>query len=76
MKESYQVPAVVRALDILEFLSGRKEATFTDIHTGLGIPKSTAYHILTTLTSRGYVRFAGDSSKYSLGLRLVDLGTK
>ncbi|RJR48903.1 MAG: IclR family transcriptional regulator [Desulfobacteraceae bacterium] len=76
MQENYQVPAVVRALDILEFLSDKKEATFTEIHTGLGIPKSTAYHILFTLTSRGYVRFAGDSSKYSLGLRLVDLGTK
>ncbi|PKN26680.1 MAG: IclR family transcriptional regulator [Deltaproteobacteria bacterium HGW-Deltaproteobacteria-21] len=76
MQENYQVPAVVRALDILEFLSDQKEATFTEIHASLGIPKSTAYHILSTLTSRGYVRFAGDSSKYSLGLRLVDLGTK
>ena len=76
MQESYQVPAVVRALDILEFLSDRKEATFTEIHTGLGIPKSSAYHILGTLTSRGYIRFAGDSFKYLLGLRLVELGTK
>jgi len=76
MAENYQVPAVIRALDILEFLSSQKKATFTEIHTSLGIPKSSAYHILGTLTSRGYVRFAGDSSKYSLGLRLVELGTK
>lgn len=76
MKENYQVPAVIRALDILEFLSRQKEASFTEIHTRLRIPKSTAYHILGTLTSRGYVRFAGDSSKYSLGLTLVELGTK
>jgi IclR family transcriptional regulator, KDG regulon repressor len=76
VQENYQVPAVTRALDILEFLSNQKEATFTEIHTSLGIPKSSAYHILGTLTSRGYVRFAGDSSKCSLGLRLVELGTK
>jgi IclR family transcriptional regulator, KDG regulon repressor len=76
MQENYQVPAVIRALDILEFLSNQKEATFTEIHTRQGIPKSSAYHILGTLTSRGYVRFAGDSSKYSLGLKLVELGTK
>ncbi len=76
MQENYQVPAVIRALDVLELLSSQKEATFTEIHTSLGIPKSSAYHILGTLTSRGYVRFAGDSSKYSLGLRLVELGTK
>jgi IclR family transcriptional regulator, KDG regulon repressor len=76
MKENYQVPAVIRALDILEFLSRQKEASFTEIHTRLRIPKSTAYHILGTLTSRGYVRFAGDSPNYSLGLTLVELGTK
>jgi IclR family transcriptional regulator, KDG regulon repressor len=76
VQENYQVPAVIRALDILEFLFNQKEATFTEIHTSLGIPKSSAYHILGTLISRGYVRFAGDSSKCSLGLRLVELGTK
>jgi DNA-binding IclR family transcriptional regulator len=76
VQENYHVPAVIRALDILEFLFSQKEATFTEIHTRLGIPKSSAYHILGTLISRGYIRFAGDSSKYSLGLRLVELGTK
>jgi IclR family KDG regulon transcriptional repressor len=76
MKKNYQVPAVIRAFDILEFLSRQKGAFFNEIHTSLRIPKSSAYHILGTLTSRGYVRFTGDSSKYSLGLTLVELGTK
>jgi DNA-binding IclR family transcriptional regulator len=76
MQKNYQVPAVIRAMDILEFLSQRRDASFTEIYTSLGIPKSTAFHILGTLNSRGYVRFAGDRSNYSLGLRLVELGTK
>ena len=76
MAANYRVPAVIRTIDILEFLSRQKEASFTEIHTNLRIPKSTAYHILGTLISRGYLRFTGDSSKYSLGLALVELGTK
>lgn len=41
-----------------------------------GIPKSSAYQILNTLERRGYVRHAGESHKYSLGLRLFELGTQ
>jgi IclR family KDG regulon transcriptional repressor len=72
----YNVPAVTRALDILEFLSRQKEVTFTEIYTQTGIPKSSAYQILSTLERRGYLRHAGESHKYSLGLRLFELGTQ
>jgi len=75
-KKGYQVPAVMRALDIIEFLGGKSEASFTEIFTGLGLPKSSAYQILNTLAKRGYVRHSGDSTKYSLGLRLFELGNQ
>ena len=74
-KKDYKVPAVVRALDILEFLARNQEATFTEIHTRIGIPKSSTYQIISTLGSRGYIRQKGDSVKYTLGLRLFELGT-
>lgn len=74
--KTYQVPAVVKALDILEYLGKNGESSFTEIHTALEIPKSSAFQILTTLKSYGYVRHAGQSSKYSLGFRLYDLGTQ
>ena len=60
MAANYRVPAVIRTIDILEFLSRQKEASFTEIHTNLRIPKSTAYHIPETLISRGYLRFEGN----------------
>jgi DNA-binding IclR family transcriptional regulator len=74
--KTYQVPAVVKALDILEYLGKNGESSFTEIYTALEIPKSSAFQILTTLKSYGYVRHAGQSSKYSLGFRLYDLGTQ
>jgi IclR family KDG regulon transcriptional repressor len=75
-KRDYNVPAVSRALDILEFLCTNGEASFTGIYTQTGLPKSSAYQILSTLERRGYVRHGGESNKYSLGLRLFELGTQ
>ena len=73
---NYQVPAVERALDILEYLVRGGEASFTEIYTELGLPKSSAYQILYTLEDRGYLRRTGDTGKYVLGLKLFEMGTK
>jgi len=75
-KKNYQVPALARALDILEFIAQRREASFTEIFTCLGLPKSSTYQLLGTLAGRGYVRHAGDSSRYSLGFKLFELGNQ
>ena len=75
-KRNYQVPAVERALDILEYLNRVGEASFTEIYTSLGLPKSSAYQILYSLEERGYLRHAGDSSNYVLGLKLFEMGNK
>jgi DNA-binding IclR family transcriptional regulator len=74
MKKIYEVPSVVRALAILEFLGSNHVASFEKIYTQLGIPKSSAYQMLSTLESRGYVRRASGSIEYGLGLRLFELG--
>ena len=73
-KKTYKVPAIIRGLDILEFLGNHQDAPFTEIYTALGIPKSSAYQILSTLETRGYVRRTGDGTRYGLGLRLFELG--
>ena len=75
-KREYIVPALVRGIDVLEYLALNPDASFTEIYTRLGIPKSSAYQLLSTLASRGYVRNAGDSNKFSLGLRLFELGSQ
>ena len=66
----------MRALDIIEYIARRQEASFTEIYTELGLPKSSTYQILGTLAERGYVRHSGDSTKYSLGLKLFEMGSQ
>lgn len=75
-KKGYQPPAVVRALEIIDFIASKKETSFTEIFSQLGLPKSTTYQILTTLSDQGYVRRQGDSTKYSLGFKLFELGNR
>lgn len=75
-KRVYRVPAVWRALDILEYLGNNGEASFKDIYPKMKIPKSSVYQILETLKSRGYVRKVGDSQKIFLGFKLAALGTQ
>jgi DNA-binding IclR family transcriptional regulator len=70
----YFVPAVMRAMDILEFLGENREASFEKIYTQTGIPKSSTYQLLLTLESRGYLRRVGEGKRYALGLRLFELG--
>ena len=72
----YEVAALLKAYEILDFLLVKGEATFTEIHTTLGHPKSSTYKIISTLESLGLVRLIGQSNRYALGLRLIELGAK
>jgi IclR family acetate operon transcriptional repressor len=70
---AYSVPAIHRTLDIVETLLAQRAMTVSDISKHFAIPKSSAYAILQTLKSRGYVeKDAGD--RYSLSFRLFSLG--
>ncbi len=75
-KKFYAVSALIKANEILEFLLRRGEASFTEIHTTLGHPKSSTYKTISTLESLGFVREVGGSARYTLGLRLIELGAK
>lgn len=75
-KKFYAVSALIKANEILELLLQRGEASFTEIHTTLGHPKSSTYKTISTLESLGFIREVGDSAKYTLGLRLIELGSK
>lgn len=63
-------------LDVLEFLGRNEDTSFEDIYSEIGIPKSSAYQLLLTLESRGYMRRVGEGKKYALGLRLFELGSQ
>ena len=49
-------PAVGRALDVLLYLAGRSgPVSGAAIMRDLGMPRSSAYHLLDVLTERGFV---------------------
>lgn len=70
-REGVRLPAVDRALDLLELLS----SSCTGLSLGaasrqLGIPKSTAHYLIHTLLSRDYVRRNADGRTFILGPRI------
>jgi len=70
--------SILKAFDILDlFNEKRPEWTLVEISKKLNMPKPTAYRLLQTLESRGFVRKDKHSEydiRYRLGLKLLELG--
>lgn len=67
------VPALIRGFAILDLLAKEPGLTFTDIHTRLHLPKSSAFHLVATLCRLGMLQ-SQSGGRYVLGLRLFELG--
>ncbi len=69
------VRSVGRALKIMEFIAKQQnEASLTEISSELELGKSTVHGLLYTLGQCGYVKQLGEKGKYSLDLKLFELG--
>ena len=69
------IQSVSRSLEILEFLAKcRNGERLTTISQGLGLNKSTTHSLISTLEQMGYVQQDQKTAKYSLGLKLFELG--
>jgi DNA-binding IclR family transcriptional regulator len=70
-------PAVLRAMQVLEFLSLDHTATPTmsEIARRTGLSKATCHSVLLALSDGGYVRRDPTSLVYSLGPALISLGS-
>lgn len=68
------VPAIERALMLLEFLAQSKSGFSTsEISRRLGLPKSSTYLIVETLENRGFLQKNRQNGRYYLGLKLIAL---
>ncbi len=73
-RRNYTINSLDRALRILMILGERGvPMKVSDISRKLGIDKSTAYRIITTLRTRGFVEQESDTRKYTLGLRVLEV---
>ncbi|WP_327297863.1 MULTISPECIES: IclR family transcriptional regulator [unclassified Streptomyces] len=72
------VPAVTRALDILElFLEGNGSLSAPDVTRRLQLPRTTVHELLTTLAARSYlVPVPEQPGHYRLGVRTYQLGSR
>ncbi|MET9803191.1 IclR family transcriptional regulator [Streptomyces sp. NPDC006368] len=72
------VPAVTRALDILElFLDGDGTLSAPEVTRKLQLPRTTVHELLTTLAARSYLVPAPDQpGRYRLGVRTYQLGSR
>lgn len=72
---SNQVLSVVKTLTLLENLAHEDECSVTELAKRVDGNKSTVYRFLNTLKALGYVRQIEDNEKYSLTLKLFEVGS-
>jgi len=71
-----QVPAATRALRVLRFLAAQADpVTLQAIAHALGLPRSTAYHLLTVMVEEGFVVHLPDEHRYGLGVAAFEVGS-
>lgn len=73
-RRSDTLKSVGTALDVLGCFSRDVELGVSDVARRLGIAKSTAHRLLSTLRSRGIVEQNPETGEYRLGLRLAEYG--
>src|SRR5258705_1648755 len=74
--DRYVVRSVTRALDLLIVLSNQNGPMgLADLADHTGLNPSTAFRLLESMRTRGFVRQAGGGNGYQLGSMVVDLGS-
>ncbi|PRY20587.1 IclR family transcriptional regulator [Pseudosporangium ferrugineum] len=69
------VPAVIRALDILELFLDRPQLSAREVAERLDLPRTTVHELLVTLVARSYlISVPGQPVRYRLGMPLFQLG--
>ncbi|HET7387438.1 MAG TPA: IclR family transcriptional regulator [Nocardioidaceae bacterium] len=71
-----QVPAATRALRVLRFLAGRPDPVTLDrIASAVGVPRSSAYHLLNAMIAEGFVVHLPGEHRYALGVAAFEVGS-
>ena len=70
------VSSVLKVFSILQALGEQKEIGISDLSQRLMMSKATTYRFLQTMKTLGYVTQEDEADKYSLTLKLFELGAK
>lgn len=76
-KDTASAQSLGRGLDLLEaFLSHGSELTLAQLADAARVNRATAHRLLRSLESRGYVQRSAETRRFSLGVRVFDLGAR
>ncbi|MBO0683533.1 MAG: IclR family transcriptional regulator [Candidatus Dormibacteraeota bacterium] len=74
MRDSDGLSSVGHALQVLVLLRDRQAVRVHEVSEALGLARSTAHRLLTTLQTHGFVVQEGNRGAYRVGPALVDVG--
>src|SRR6476469_2467291 len=71
-----QVPAATRTLRVLRVLASQPQPVPLErIARACGLPRSTAYHLVTAMIAEGFVVHLADEHRYGLGVAAFEVGS-
>jgi DNA-binding IclR family transcriptional regulator len=71
-----QVPAATRALRLLRYLAGQPDPVTLDrLAAAVGLPRSTAYHLVNAMIEEGFVVHLPEEHRYGLGVAAFEVGS-
>src|SRR3954469_22561156 len=71
-----QVPAATRALQVLKYLATQPDPVPLErIIRAVGLPRSTAYHLVNAMIEEGFVLHVEEEHRYGLGVAAFEVGT-
>lgn len=73
-KGDYAIQAVINAIRLLETFRDEEEQGVTPIAKRLDLHKNNVFRLLATLEQLGYIEQCGESGRYRLGVRSLELG--
>ncbi len=71
-----QAPAATRALRALRFVASQPEPVALDrIARAVGMPRSSAYHLINAMIAEGFITHVEDQHRYALGVAAFEVGS-
>jgi DNA-binding IclR family transcriptional regulator len=71
-----QVPAATKAMRVLKFLASQPDPVPLDrIMRACGLPRSTAYHLMSAMAEEGFVTHLAEDRRYGLGVVAFEVGS-
>ena len=70
-----QVPAATRTLQVLTFLAAQPDPVPLErLAAAVGLPRSTAYHLVNAMIEQGFVTHLAEDRRYCLGIAAFEVG--